>query len=79
MRLLNGIWQVGGPSLTHLFDATAYLLEGDGEYLLIDCGTPEGYEQIKENIRKTGVNPGRVTKIYATHGHYDHSIIHLPY
>ena len=72
MRLLNGIWQVGGPGLTHLFDATAYLLEGDGEYLLIDCGTPEGYEQIKENIRKTGVNPGQVTKIYATHGHYDH-------
>ena len=41
MKLLNGIWQVGGPGLTHFFDATVYLLEGKDEYILIDCGTPE--------------------------------------
>ena len=68
----NGIWQVGGPSLTHFFDATVYLVKGKDEYILIDCGTPEGYEQIKENIRKAGVDPARITKIFGTHGHYDH-------
>ncbi len=72
MKLLNGIWQVGGPCLTHSFDATAYLVEGDGEYILIDCGTPEGYEQIKDNVRRTGVDPAKITKIFGTHGHYDH-------
>lgn len=72
MKLLSGIYQVGGPSLTHFYDAAAYLIEGKGEYILIDCGTPEGYEQIKENIRKTGTDPARITKIFGTHGHYDH-------
>lgn len=72
MKLLNGIYQVGGPSLTHFFDAAVYLIKGKDEYILIDCGTPEGYEQIKENIRKTGVDPSEITKIYGTHGHYDH-------
>lgn len=72
MKLLNGIYQVGGPGVSHFFDATAYLIKGKDEYLLIDCGTPEGYEQIKENIRKVGVNPAEITKILGTHGHYDH-------
>lgn len=72
MQLLHGIYQVGGPGVSHFFDAAAYLLEGEGEYVLIDCGTPEGYEKIKENIRNIGVDPAGITKIFGTHGHYDH-------
>lgn len=45
--------------------------EGEGS-LLIDCGTPEGYAQIKENIKKTGHDPAKVRFILGTHGHYDH-------
>lgn len=72
MKLLQGIWQVGGPGLSHFFDAAAYVLEGKEGYRMIDCGTPEGYEQIKANIRKAGIDPGKITEIYGTHGHYDH-------
>lgn len=72
MKLLHHIYQVGGPGLSHSFDATAYLITGNDGALLIDCGTPEGYEQIVENVRKTGTDPARIRKILATHGHYDH-------
>ena len=72
MKLLNNLYQVGGTSLSHGFDASAYLLKDAQGYLLIDCGTPEGYAQIVQNIRSLGVNPGEIHTILATHGHYDH-------
>lgn len=72
MKLLHSLYQVGGPSLSHFFDAAVYLIDAADGKLLIDCGTPEGYEQIKENIRKAGFNPGEITGILGTHGHYDH-------
>ena len=39
---------------------------------MIDCGTPEGYEIIKNNIEKLGVNLHEIKYILGTHGHYDH-------
>lgn len=72
MKLLTNIYQVGGPSLTHFFDAAVYLMKGKDGWFLIDCGTPEGYEQIKENVKKTGVDPAEIRFILGTHGHYDH-------
>ena len=42
MKLLTNIYQGGGPSLTHFFDATVTLLKGKDGWFLIDCGTPEG-------------------------------------
>lgn len=72
MLLLPGIYQVGGPGRSHSFDATAYLLAQGDHYVMIDCGTPEGFPRIVENIRALGVAPARITRIYATHGHYDH-------
>ena len=57
---------------THFFDAAVYLMKGKEGWFLIDCGTPEGYEQIKENVKKTGVDPAEIRFILGTHGHYDH-------
>lgn len=72
MKLLEHIYQVGGPGLSHRFDAACYLLKAAEGYWLIDCGTPEGYGQIKENISKLGIEIAQIKKIFATHGHYDH-------
>ena len=72
MKLLPGIYQVGGPARSHGYDATAYLLTaGDGLYM-IDCGTPEGFPRIVANIRSLGFDPARIRAVFATHGHYDH-------
>lgn len=72
MKLLHSIFQIGGPSLSHSYDATVYLIRTKEGPVLIDCGTPEGYEQIRENMIKLGEDPAKVRFILATHGHYDH-------
>ncbi len=72
MKLLPGVYQVAGPNVSHSFDATAYLLPAGDSLYLIDCGTPEGFAQIVDNIRSLGFDPSRLARIYATHGHYDH-------
>lgn len=72
MKLLPNVYQVAGPGRSHSFDATAYLLPAGGELYLIDCGTPEGYEEIAANIRALHFDPKNITRIYGTHGHYDH-------
>lgn len=72
MMLLPGVYQVAGPSVSHFFDATAYLFPCDGELMLVDCATREGHEQMLANIRHLGFDPARLTRVLGTHGHYDH-------
>ena len=72
MKLMKHLYQVSGVSLAHPYDATAYLIEGAEGLYLIDCGTPEGYTKILDNIRSLGFSPEDIKAIYGTHGHYDH-------
>ena len=72
MKLMGHLYQVGGVSLSHFYDATSYLIEGEDGLYLIDCGTPDGYEQIVGNIRSLGFVPADIRAVYGTHGHYDH-------
>lgn len=72
MKLLKHFYQVAGPSLSHDYDAAAYLVKDEAGYYLIDCGTPFGYAQIVANIHSLGIDPGKIHTILATHGHYDH-------
>lgn len=72
MKLMEHLYQVGGVGRSHSYDASAYLLEGEDRLCLIDCGTPDGMEQIEDNIRFLGYAPAQITDIYGTHGHYDH-------
>lgn len=66
------LYQVGGVGCSHSYDASAYLLEGTEGIYLIDCGTPDGIEQILSNIKMLGFAPETVKAIFGTHGHYDH-------
>ena len=72
MKLLPGIYQVGGPARSHSYDATAYLLTAGDDLYMIDCGKPEGFPLIIGNIRSLGFDPSRIRAVFATHGHYDH-------
>ncbi|MDU7028736.1 MBL fold metallo-hydrolase [Robinsoniella peoriensis] len=72
MKLMNHLYMVAGVSLSHSFDATAYLIEGDAGLYLLDCGTPDGFFRITENIRLLGFAPDDIRYIYGTHGHYYH-------
>ncbi len=72
MLLMPNFYQVGSENLSHRFDGTAYLLRGDDYSILVDCGTPLGYQKIVQNIKSCGVNPSDIRYILGTHGHYDH-------
>jgi glyoxylase-like metal-dependent hydrolase (beta-lactamase superfamily II) len=72
LKLMQHLYQVGGISLSHRFDASAYLLEGDRGLFLLDCGTPDGFGQICANLAELGFSPADVQAVYGTHGHYDH-------
>jgi metallo-beta-lactamase class B len=73
MRLLKDFYQIGSSAQSHYYDASVYLVDtGDGA-LLLDCGTPDGFEQLAGNMRALGFDPKEVKAIFGTHGHYDHT------
>jgi len=72
MKLLHRLYHISSSSLTHRFDASAYLLDTDQGLFLIDCGTVEGYSACLDNIRSLGYDPTVIKAIFGTHGHYDH-------
>ena len=57
MKLMPHVYQVAGISLSHAYDAAAYLIEGTEGLYLLDCGTPDGFEAIIGNIQKLQFAP----------------------
>lgn len=80
MRLTSEVLLVGGGALTGFglsadFDAHLYLLDGETDFALVDCGmgTQLGMECVLDNIRQAGVDPGQITRLLLTHYHSDHA------
>jgi hydroxyacylglutathione hydrolase len=71
VRLIGNFHVISGDKLTHPWDASAYLIAG-AEPVLIDCGSTEGYEAMKRNLKLAGYEPGQIRRVFATHGHWDH-------
>lgn len=72
MKLYDHFYQIASPAQSHGYDASVYLLDTGEEPVLLDCGTPDGFSAICQNIRDLGYRPEDITEILATHGHYDH-------
>jgi glyoxylase-like metal-dependent hydrolase (beta-lactamase superfamily II) len=68
---------------THLIDsrycgyskisAVYLLLAKTGECALVDSGTPGSFESILAQMRAFGADPSKLSSIFLTHGHLDHS------
>jgi glyoxylase-like metal-dependent hydrolase (beta-lactamase superfamily II) len=71
IRLVGELWAASGERLTHPWDASAYLINGD-EPTLIDCGSTIGYPRLKQHLESFGYRPRDITRVIATHGHWDH-------
>lgn len=72
MKLLENFYMVSAEVLTHRFDATAFLVKDKDFSILIDCGTPQGFDNMIKNIKKCGSEPEGIKYVFGTHGHYDH-------
>lgn len=53
-------------------DCHVYVLRGSEGLLLIDCGTPWGFERIRRNMAHWGLDPAAVRTVLCTHSHVDH-------
>lgn len=65
IRFLGGAGTVTGSK---------YLVEHDGQRLLVDCGLFQGYKQLRlRNRDPLPVVPGQIGAVILTHAHIDHS------
>src|SRR5919107_669099 len=71
VALIGRLELVSGGEISHPWEANAYLITGD-EPVLIDCGGSEGYPSLTKNLARLGYAPGDVSRVVATHGHWDH-------
>ncbi|MDQ5822678.1 MAG: MBL fold metallo-hydrolase [Chloroflexota bacterium] len=80
VRLLPGLYQVGGGYLSHSRDAASYLIrdETSGEGILVDCGSHCGAEAVLSNLQQV-TDTKLIRLIIGTHGHWDHveGVTHL--
>src|SRR3954463_14045392 len=80
MRLTGDGHLVGGGAFTGFWlsadcDTHVSVLDGGSELALVDCGmgTQTGMARVLENVRASGVDPGRITRLLPTHYHTDHA------
>ena len=81
MQILRNLYQVGGSLNGHTWtgtdanyeDCNTYALKTEQGILLFDCGNGETMEQIFDNLRYWGLEPGDIRACFLTHSHYDHA------
>lgn len=77
MQISDRVYMVGsgrfGHELTDSKDCNVYLLDGGGEYALIDAGSGIAPEKIVERIAQCGVSMDQITYLLLTHVHGDHA------
>jgi len=71
-QIAPGIYLVGGPEISHAEDAAAFLIEFDGELVMVDCGAGRSVERILLNIEEVGLDPAGISTLILTHAHIDH-------
>ena len=71
IKRVNGaqVTPAGGPY--GVFSAEAYLVLTP-EPVLIDCGGPPTYDQLRNNVAAWGVTPSDLRAVIGTHYHHDH-------
>jgi glyoxylase-like metal-dependent hydrolase (beta-lactamase superfamily II) len=68
----NGGWG-GTEAVSKPGDGNVYLVDGGGELALVDSGVGPQCHDIIENVKAAGFAPEKITSIFLTHAHGDHS------
>jgi len=71
-KVVEGVFQVGGPELTAPEDCSVYLLDL-GEPVLIDAGAGGNPSALLRNLEKLGYGRGDIRALVLTHAHIDHA------
>ena len=73
IEIMEGLWQVGGDTLTAAEDAAVYLLSTGKEAVLIDAGCGRQPARLAENISHCLNDDVVVSHLLVTHCHFDHT------
>lgn len=68
----DGVYLVGGGSLSHFQDAASFIVRCGEELVMIDSGAGKGARAIEGNIRGIPLDPARISLLVLTHCHVDH-------
>ncbi|HNQ66697.1 MAG TPA: MBL fold metallo-hydrolase [Smithella sp.] len=71
-EIIKGVYLIGGAGMTTADDAAIYLIDFDGDLILIDSGAGRSSSQIIRNIEMLGLNPANISHLILTHCHIDH-------
>jgi glyoxylase-like metal-dependent hydrolase (beta-lactamase superfamily II) len=71
-EIVSGVYLIGGPNVTQADDAAVYLIDFQGDLVLIDAGAGGSSSQLVRNIEMLGLNPALVSHVILTHCHIDH-------
>ena len=66
-RVIEMNYQAG-----HRLGVNVYLIDGGGEFLLIDIGFEDTVEEILDLVRRMGFEPSACKMVIATHADADH-------
>lgn len=73
MKIIPGVFQIGGEGYTNMQDAAIYLIKTGDEAAIVDAGCGPSGKQLLENIEACGVSREQVTYLLLTHCHFDHT------
>jgi len=68
----DGIYLVGGPDLSRSDDATVFVIDFQGELVMIDSGAGGSSRILQRNIEEAGLDPRAISTLILTHCHIDH-------
>ena len=71
-EVFDGVYAVGGPDLTAMDDAYAYLIDFGDEQVLIDSGAGVKPERLISNIGDALKRKSNISLLILTHNHIDH-------
>jgi glyoxylase-like metal-dependent hydrolase (beta-lactamase superfamily II) len=71
-KIADGIYLIGGPNISRSDDATVFIVDFDGELVMIDAGAGGSSRMLQQNLESLGLNPMAISTLILTHCHIDH-------
>jgi len=71
-NVCRGIYLIGGGGISNPEDAAVFVVDFDGELVMIDAGAGKSSRILVKNIEDAGLDPQAVSTLILTHCHVDH-------
>jgi glyoxylase-like metal-dependent hydrolase (beta-lactamase superfamily II) len=72
LRITRNTYCIGGPNITDPDDCFIYLVDLEGQLVIIDAGIGRSTDRLLANIKKLKLDPKKVELLILTHEHADH-------